>query len=141
MPTRKTHNTADEVEVAESDELESLRLEVTALNSKLELADHNATAAKSLHDAEVKRLTDLASHLQRSAGLHSVPTTPRDALALIITKLEDVAVGGVAGDLRTTVHTATAALSAEDRHTVQEFAARLRSAAEAVDQEAATLFL
>ena len=141
MATRKVHKDATGLEVEESDELEALRLQVTALESKAALAEQNLTSERATHTQEIKRLQDLVSHLQHPAPLRAEPTTSRQALALIITKLEAVAIGGAAADLRQTVHAATAHLSHEDKQEVQGFAGRLRSAAEAVDQETATFFL
>jgi hypothetical protein len=140
MATRKTHKDAAETEVAESEELVSLRTQVSELTDKLDLAEKSTVAAAFVYEQEVKRLNDLVHHLQHTAPQKS-PDTPRGALALIITKLEDVAVGGVAADLRSTVHTAAAYLSSADKQMLQEFAARLRSATEAVAQETSTLLL
>ena len=124
--------------VADSQEQETGVL--TDLRQQLYNIEGRMQSERATQQAEVTRLNDIIQQLQSpvrgSAARLADPQNPQDALHLIITFFEDVALGGAASDLRKAVHHAALHLNGEQRKELREFTSRLKYAAEAVDQEA-----
>ena len=146
-PTESAVENEETLTTSQEQERQRLEDQVSALTDELESAKRTAESLASSHKSEVRRLEQLVEHLQ--GQLHSssrvvhktVTATPETCLAMIITKLQEVAVGGPAADLRLTVHQVAAQIDRDGCVILKEYTSRLRGAADAVDQEAATLLL
>lgn len=141
--SQKKHTTkADEVErVAEQvgDVMaEASQHAIEALQQELALLKEQLTEMTASRD-ELRRL--LAQERDRRVVSEPALVSASGALARIITELYDVAVGGSAARLRLTVAACGRDLNRDERQTLREYAARLRAASEAVEQEAAALLL
>lgn len=140
---QKKHTTkADEVErVAEQVGdvmVEASQHAIEALQQELALLKERLTEMTASRD-ELRRL--LAQERDRRVVSEPALVSASGALARIITELYDVAVGGSAARLRLTVAACGRDLNRDERQTLREYAARLRAASEAVEQEAAALLL
>jgi len=152
MATKKTEQEAvtGASSTTANQELEAAQARAASLTDELASAKRNAEAVEFSHKNEIRRLEQLVETLQgqlhNNAGKQkqnepAAPVTPVSCLATIIAKLQEVAIGGAAADLRLTVHHVAAQITREDCVILKEYTSRLRGAADAVDQEAATLLL
>ena len=128
-----------ELEEAKST-ITNLHDQVSDLDADLQMEKKARAAEQDEHLAEVKQLNDVIVQLQGKRNKPAGMATPEEALNYIIGFFETVAVGGSATGMRQAVHDAAAKLDRAQRTKLREYVLRLRGAAEAAEQETATLF-
>lgn len=148
MATKKHVGTENAIAQAAEVVGNAAEIAISELKVQLQSAEDALNAEKRLrlseqavHETEVKRLMQLAEHLQRTSERKTVPATAEGALTYILAYLEPVALGGSAADLRRGTQTIAGALDHAGRQTLNEYAVRLRGAAEAVVQELAAMLV
>jgi hypothetical protein len=160
MPPKKTQDTpesvagptADELRIEQlQDDLEAangtialLRQEVSDIGTSLDAQKRLRATERETHQMELARAQDtINAQLTRvQTGIISKKAaTPEEAVGNIIAFFAAVALGGPAASLRHAVHEIAEGLDREGKAKFREYAMRLRSAAEAAEQETATIGL